>query len=102
MRPPFPDEYLTLSTVHKVKGSEFKTVLYLGTGDERFIEHGSFEGEKRQEEVMLMNVACSRAKRNLALFFPISQHEWESGKTRPNPWTIIRNVPSKKYKVMFL
>ena len=31
--PPFPEEYVTLSTVHKIKGGEFEKVLYLGTDD---------------------------------------------------------------------
>ena len=101
-KPPFPGEYLTLSTIHKIKGSGFHTIFYLGTDDFLFKEHDSFNKKNIIEQIRLMNVACSRAKKNLTLLFPISMKKWKSGKPTDNPWTIIRKIPKKYYKLKTL
>jgi len=41
-KPPFSDYYVTLSTIHGIKGGEFHTVFYLGASDELYIKSGSF------------------------------------------------------------
>jgi superfamily I DNA/RNA helicase len=102
LEPPFPDDYVTLATIHKAKGSEFSTVYYLGTDDYLFENHRCFEGKKILEEILLMNVACSRARRKLTLLFQIDKKQWESGPTAANPWTIIRKVPRDQFKLVAL
>jgi len=97
--PPFPDEYITLSTVHKIKGSEFENVIYLGTDDTLFERYQCFNGSNKLHEELLMNVAGSRAKKNLLMLFPVSKKDWESKRKAANPWKIIRAIPSKLYQI---
>ena len=98
-KPPFPEEYVTLSTVHKIKGGEFKKVLYLGTDDYLYKKYRSLKGKNKQAEILLMNVACSRAGSELTLLFPIKKKVWKAGGEASNPWTIIRDVPEKLYRL---
>ncbi len=99
LEPPFPDDYVTLATIHKAKGSEFSTVYYLGTDDYLYENYRCFEGKKILEEILLMNVACSRAGRKLTLLFQINRKQWESGPAAANPWTIIRKVPKDQFNL---
>jgi len=104
-KPPFPDEYLTLSTIHRIKGSGFETVFYLGTDDFLYKRYQCFTGKNKLHEVLLMNVACSRAKRNLIILFNVDRDTWESTRTAdgyPNPWIIIKKIPSKTYKIKYI
>jgi superfamily I DNA/RNA helicase len=101
-KPPFPQEYVTLSTVHKIKGGEFEKVLYLGTDDYLYEKYRSFKGKNKRAEILLMNVACSRAGSELTLLFPIGMKEWKSGKNASNPWTIIRNAAKELYRLRLL
>ena len=100
--PPFPNSYLTLSTIHKIKGSGYDYVFYLGTDDFTFKNRNLFKGINKQHELLLMNVACSRTKRKLVLLFPVDLKLWKSGRSFPNPWTFINKVPSKYYKLKTL
>jgi hypothetical protein len=102
LEPPFPNDYVTLSTIHKAKGGEFATVFYLGTDDYLYEKYNSFKGKNLLHEILLMNVACSRAKQRLTLLFQIGKEVWESGKDAPNPWTIIRKVPKDQFKLTAL
>lgn len=97
--PPFPDDYVTLSTIHKAKGGEFATVFYLGTDDYLYEKYNYFKGKNLLHEILFMNVACSRAKQRLTLLFQIDKEQWESGKDAFNPWTIIRKVPKDQFKL---
>ncbi len=101
-KPPLPGEYLTLSTVHRIKGSGFGTVFYLGTDDFLFRRNRCFSEKNRLHEQLLMNVACSRAGRKLTLLFPIDSGDWKPGAKADNPWTIICNIPSEHYKLKSL
>ena len=98
-RPPFPTDFLTLSTIHKIKGSGFKNVYYLGTDDSFYKRHHLMKGEKKQQEILLMNVACSRAKKKLTLLFPISKSDFKMCDKHPNPWNIICKIPRACYKL---
>jgi DNA helicase-2/ATP-dependent DNA helicase PcrA len=101
-KPPFPDEYLTLSTIHRIKGSGFDTVFYLGTDNFLYARYRCFEGTNRLHEVRLMNVACSRAKQNLIILFNVDRSTWKNKKKAndyPNPWGIIRKISSKTYNI---
>jgi len=99
--PPYPDHYLTLSTVHRIKGGEFGTVFYLGTNDVLFEEYGLFKNKKRIEnELQLMNVAVTRACRNLHLLFPISSTIWKKAEKVSNPWIFFKRIDATIYDLM--
>lgn len=96
--PPYPDHYLTLSTVHKIKGGEFDTIFYLGTIDEIYERHELFKGRKKKEsELQLMNVAVTRACRNLHLLFPINTEIWRKAEKVSNPWTFLRRIDERLF-----
>jgi superfamily I DNA/RNA helicase len=94
---------VTLSTIHQSKGSGFDTVFLLGTGNLMFEKHGCFASpEKREEELLDMNVAVTRARRGLHLLFPIDDRTWTQAEDEPNPWTFIRKVNGKLYDLVRL
>jgi ATP-dependent DNA helicase UvrD/PcrA len=89
------------STIHGIKGGEFNTVFYLGVSDELYIKNKSFKKEKDKEnELQVMNVAMTRARRRLYLLFPIDLKTWKKGKTVPNPWRFLRKVDEKLLNVI--
>jgi DNA helicase-2/ATP-dependent DNA helicase PcrA len=99
-QPPFSDSHITLSTIHGIKGGEFHTVFYLGTGDHFFKKHGLFANKKKREgELQALNVAVTRAKRRLYLLFPIPSEAWEKGEEAKNPWQFLRRVDGKLLKI---
>lgn len=98
-RPPFPKNYVTFSTIHKIKGSGFNTVFYIGTDDFLYEKHRSFDGENKSHEILLMNVACSRAKKRLYLLFPIGFEDWKRDIEAYNAWKIIRKLPDHLYNL---
>jgi len=100
-KPPFSDDYVTLSTIHGIKGGEFHTVFYLGTNDELYIKNKSFKKKKdRENELQVMNVAVTRARRRLYLLFQIDLKTWKKGKIVPNPWRFLRKVDGKLLNVI--
>jgi DNA helicase-2/ATP-dependent DNA helicase PcrA len=91
--PPYPDSYITLSTVHRVKGGGYDTVFYLGTQDHLYEKYGLFKGKRKKEgELQLMNVAVTRARRELHLLFPIDMETWENDEDASNPWSFVRDA----------
>jgi DNA helicase-2/ATP-dependent DNA helicase PcrA len=95
-QPPFSDSHVTLSTIHGIKGGEFHTVFYLGTGDHFFKKHKLFASKKKREgELQALNVAVTRARRKLYLLFPLDIETWKKGKAVPNPWRFLRKVDGK-------
>lgn len=101
--PPYPDSYLTLSTVHRAKSGEYHTVFFLGTDDEPFIRHRSFtKPEEKEEELLVMNVAVTRAERGIHVLFPIDYDTWNANGDHPNPWSFIRKIYSRYYKLVIL
>jgi superfamily I DNA/RNA helicase len=101
--PPYPDSYVTLSTIHQSKGSGFDTVFLLGTINLMFEKHGCFASpKKREEELLDMNVAVTRARHELHLLFPIDEQTWAHSKDDPNPWTFIRKANGKLYDLVRL
>ena len=96
--PPYPDSYLTLSNVHRSKGDEFHTVFYLGTLDHLYEKYGLFKSKKKKEsELQLMNVAVTRARRELHLLFPIDKETWENDEDAHNPWRFVRDAYRDSY-----
>jgi DNA helicase-2/ATP-dependent DNA helicase PcrA len=99
-QPPFSDSHITLSTIHGVKGGEFHTVFYLGTGDHFFKKHGLFTSRKKREgELQALNVAVTRARRRLFLLFPINLKTWKEQTAVPNPWHFLKQVDGKLLKI---
>jgi len=91
--PPYPDSYITLSTIHGIKGGGFHTVFYLGTNDHLYEKYGLFKSKKKKEgELQLMNVAITRARRELHLLFPIDMETWRNNEEASNPWSFVRDV----------
>jgi len=99
--PPYPKSYLTLSTVHGIKGKGFHTVFYLGTDDTFYAKHGCFETEETiEEELQLMNVAVTRAEKELHLLFPIDIEDWNNPNVAndiDNPWRFLKNLNENIY-----
>ncbi len=66
------DEFLTLSTIHSAKGLEWHTVFVIGVVEGFFPSTRSSETfEDLEEERRLLYVACTRAKRNLFITYPL-------------------------------
>lgn len=98
--PPYPDSYLSLSTVHRIKGGEFNKVFYLGTSNDYYEKYGLFkDGKSKEMELQLMNVAISRASQELHLLFPINMKTWNKNKKAVNSWKFIRAIKDKYYTV---
>ena len=80
------DEYLTLSTIHSVKGLEYKAVFIIGAVDGRFPSLYSFNSvEEMDEELRLMYVAVTRAKTHLAITYPIDMYDYSTGMVLSKP-----------------
>ena len=67
-----PDEKLVLSSVHQAKGLEWRTVFLVWLADGRFPSAQALKDrDGEEEERRLFYVACTRAKDELYLCFPI-------------------------------
>ncbi|MCH5151291.1 MAG: UvrD-helicase domain-containing protein [Clostridiales bacterium] len=61
-------DYVTIATIHAVKGLEFKVVFAVGLEEGLFpSSRSTYEGESMQEERRLMYVAATRAEKRLYL-----------------------------------
>ena len=70
---PDPESKLTLSTVHRAKGLEWKAVFVIWTADGQFpAMWGTRDEEGEEEERRLFYVAVTRAKDELYLSYPTS------------------------------
>ncbi len=87
------DEYLTLSTIHSVKGLEFKAVFIIGAVDGRFPSLYSFNSpEELDEELRLMYVAVTRAKTHLAITYPIDMFDYSTGMVLSKPSRFLDGI----------
>lgn len=92
-------EYLTLSTIHKSKGKEFKVVFVLGSYDLLFKSLDIFkDSDAVRDEMMVMDTAVTRCSRHLYLMFLQSKEEWCSKSRKENPSIFIRNCPPHLYE----
>jgi DNA helicase-2/ATP-dependent DNA helicase PcrA len=67
-----PDEKMVLSSVHQAKGLEWRAVLVVWLADGRFPSAQALrDRDGEEEERRLFYVACTRAKDELALCFPL-------------------------------
>ena len=87
------DEKLVLSTIHSAKGLEWNSVFVLYALDGRFPTYRAAASEDAmEEERRLMYVACTRAKENLYITYPINIYDRESGLVLTKPSRFIEGV----------
>jgi DNA helicase-2/ATP-dependent DNA helicase PcrA len=95
--PPGTDnEKLVLSTIHSAKGLEWHSVFVLYALDGRFPNtRAALSDDAMEEERRLMYVACTRAKENLFVTYPINIYDRESGLVLSKPSRFIAGMPEQ-------
>jgi DNA helicase-2/ATP-dependent DNA helicase PcrA len=92
--PTSDDEKLVLSTIHSAKGLEWHSVFVLYALDGRFPStRAALSDDAMEEERRLMYVACTRAKENLFVTYPINVYDRESGLVLSKPSRFIEGMP---------
>jgi len=87
------EEFLTLSTIHSAKGLEWNTVFIIYALEGRFPTMRSVASDEEiEEERRLMYVACTRAKDNLFITYPMNVYDRESGLILTKPSRFIQGV----------
>lgn len=87
------DEYLTLSTIHSAKGLEWHTIFVIYALDGRFpVSHAAHSDDEMEEERRLMYVACTRAKENLFITYPMNIYDRESGMILTKPSRFVEGL----------
>lgn len=87
------NELLTLSTIHSAKGLEWKAVFIIYALDGRFPNSRAVDDpEELEEERRLMYVACTRAKENLFITYPINIYDRESGTVLSKPSRFLEGL----------
>jgi len=90
------DEKLVLSTIHSAKGLEWHSVFVIYALEGRFPSiRAAMNDEAMEEERRLMYVACTRAKENLFITYPINVYDRESGLVLSKPSRFIANMSEK-------
>lgn len=90
------DEFLTLSTIHSAKGLEWNSVFIIYALEGRFPAMRSVSSdEELEEERRLMYVACTRAKENLIITYPMNIYDRESGMILTKPSRFIQGIGEK-------
>jgi DNA helicase II / ATP-dependent DNA helicase PcrA len=90
------DEHLTLSTIHSAKGLEWHSVFIIYALDGRFPTMYSANNiDELEEERRLMYVACTRAKENLFITYPINIYDRESGTILTKPSRFLDGLTDK-------
>jgi DNA helicase-2/ATP-dependent DNA helicase PcrA len=88
------DEKLILSTIHSAKGLEWHSVFVIYALDGRFPStRAAVSEEAMEEERRLMYVACTRARENLFITYPINVYDRESGLLLSKPSRFIDGMP---------
>jgi DNA helicase-2/ATP-dependent DNA helicase PcrA len=88
------DEKLVLSTIHSAKGLEWHSVFVIYALDGRFPNtRAAMSDESMEEERRLMYVACTRAKENLFITYPINVYDRETGMVLSKPSRFIEGIP---------
>jgi DNA helicase-2/ATP-dependent DNA helicase PcrA len=86
-------EFLTLSTIHSAKGLEWHTVFVINALDGRFpASYVVDDEEELEEERRLMYVACTRAKENLYITYPINIYDRDAGVILTKPSRFIEGI----------
>ncbi|MCL5033923.1 MAG: ATP-dependent helicase [Bacteroidetes bacterium] len=93
------EEQITISTIHSAKGLEWNSVFLIWALDGKFPSmYATDDDEAIEEERRLMYVACTRAKENLYVTYPMNVYDRESGKIFTKPSRFIEVVPSEFYE----
>jgi len=88
------DEKLVLSTIHSAKGLEWHSVFVIYALDGRFPNsRAAMSEDSMEEERRLMYVACTRAKENLFITYPINVYDRETGLVLSKPSRFIEGMP---------
>jgi len=97
------DEKLVLSTIHSAKGLEWHSVFVLYALDGRFPNtRAALSEEAMEEERRLMYVACTRAKENLFITYPINVYDRDSGMVLSKPSRFIAGLPENLLETMVI
>jgi DNA helicase II / ATP-dependent DNA helicase PcrA len=87
------EEFLTLSTIHSAKGLEWNSVFIIYALEGRFPTMRSVASDEEiEEERRLMYVACTRAKANLFITYPMNVYDRESGLILTKPSRFIQGM----------
>jgi DNA helicase-2/ATP-dependent DNA helicase PcrA len=87
------EEFLTLSTIHSAKGLEWNSVFIIYALEGRFPTMRSVASDEEiEEERRLMYVACTRAKENLFITYPMNVYDRESGLILTKPSRFIQGI----------
>ena len=93
------EEQLNLSTIHSAKGLEWNSVFVVWALDGKFPSlHAGEDDDELEEERRLMYVACTRAKENLYVTYPMNIYDRESGRIFTKPSRFIEAVPRELYE----
>ncbi len=93
------EEQITISTIHSAKGLEWNSVFVIWALDGKFPSmYATDDDEALEEERRLMYVACTRAKDNLYVTYPMNVYDRESGRIFTKPSRFIDVVPSEFYE----
>lgn len=93
------EEQITLSTIHSAKGLEWNSVFVIWALDGKFpTMYATDDDDELEEERRLMYVACTRAKENLYVTYPMNVYDRESGRIFTKPSRFIEVVPSELYE----
>lgn len=88
------DEKLVLSTIHSAKGLEWNSVFVIYALEGRFPNsRAANSDDAMDEERRLMYVACTRARENLFITYPINVYDRESGLVLSKPSRFIADLP---------
>ncbi len=93
------EEQITISTVHSAKGLEWNSVFVIWALDGKFpTMYATDDDDALEEERRLMYVACTRAKENLYLTYPVNVYDRESGRIFTKPSRFIEVVQAEFYE----
>jgi DNA helicase-2/ATP-dependent DNA helicase PcrA len=96
---PGEKERVTLSTVHQAKGLEWQAVFVLWLAEGRF---PSARAEDLEEERRLFYVACTRAKDQLYLCYPLVVRDRYRVDIVAEPSRFLQELPSELYQQVVL
>lgn len=89
-------EHLVLSTIHSAKGLEWNSVFIIFALDGRFPSfRAAANAEEMEEERRLMYVACTRAKENLFITYPVNVYDRESGLILSKPSRFLEGMKDR-------
>ncbi|MGH9441977.1 MAG: ATP-dependent helicase [Thermoanaerobaculia bacterium] len=93
------DERVVLSSIHQAKGLEWSRVAVIGLSDGRFPNfRASSTAEGLEEERRLFYVACTRAKNELALTYPMLARDRYSMDVILESSRFVSELPGETYE----